>query len=75
MKEFDKEVSLGLCPLCGKEVFANWVTMVYLAMTDEWVLHHFCHHDGEDKVFTASITLHGKTPEDIFKHWNYRKEV
>ena len=74
MKEFDKEVNLGFCPFCGKEVVANYITMVWLPESNNWSFSHFCHHNGEEEEHTVYISIHGKTPEDIFKHWNYRKE-
>lgn len=74
MKEFDKVVSLGTCPFCGKEVFANSITMVWLERLGHWAISHFCHHNGEENDYTVNITIIGKTPEEIINIWNHRKE-
>lgn len=70
MKELKDELDMGICPICGKRVIADKYHLMWLEGHKMWHFAHYCYHNGEDKMHTASIFITGKTQEEVIKRWN-----
>ena len=61
------------CPFCGAEVEEQFPYFYFHEGMEEWVFSHYCPHEGE--TLAVSISLWGKTREEVIERWNARAEV
>lgn len=62
---------LEKCPFCGKEVDTSYPHFLWVEANQGFSLSHAC-YDGDEHI--ASITIFGKTAEEVFQRWNDRIE-
>lgn len=64
------------CPFCGahvdKDHFVYGVT--YNSIMDLWVFDHICHYDDNHDL-DVTMTVYGKTKEEVIERWNRRAEI
>jgi hypothetical protein len=61
---------LKKCPFCGETPNTSWPFLMWQEENGVWVLSHNCHDDSGEMI--GSVTVYGKTAEEVFKRWNDR---
>lgn len=57
------------CPYCGAEILHDSGTITNLGING-WVINHYC--DPSIGELTVSISVYGKTKEEVINRWNIR---
>lgn len=62
---------LKKCPFCGEVPDTAHCSFLWVEANNHFFLTHDCVKDGE---FVGTVTIHGKTAEEVFQRWNDRIE-